>query len=503
MACAARIREDVAPRIAAFAERHGRPPGLGVVLAGQNPASEVYVRNKIKTVASAGCRAELFRLDAVGSLDEALALVRTLNADEAIDGILVQSPLPTGMGADAEQRVFDAIDPAKDVDGFHPQNVGLLVQKRPALVACTPLGCIELLEREGIPMKGKHAVVIGRSDIVGKPMAMLLLHRDATVTICHSRTVGLAAVARTADILVAAIGRPGFVTRDFVKPGATVIDVGINTLTTRGRGRAVVSEREPQARGVCRKGQRPGRRRAPERGRGCRRGDAGAGRRRAADGGDGAAQHRNGGGTPGNRKGGEVIRKVALTGGIATGKSYVANRLREAGIPMVDADLLARDVVAPGTPALSAIRKRFGPDAVRRDGTMDRVRVGQIVFKDKRARLDLEAIIHPAVIKAVSDFFAGLPKRTPFAVADIPLVFETGRDKEFDAIIVVACPREMQLQRLMERNKLSKEDAERRLAAQLPIEQKVKKATYVINNDGTFESTNAQVDALIQKLNAK
>jgi dephospho-CoA kinase len=198
-----------------------------------------------------------------------------------------------------------------------------------------------------------------------------------------------------------------------------------------------------------------------------------------------------------------VIRKIALTGGIATGKSYVAGRFREAGVPIVDADLLAREVVLPGTPALSAIRKRFGPDAVRRDGTMDRVRVAQIVFKDKRARLDLEAIVHPAVIKAIGDFFNTLPKRTPFAVADIPLVFETGRDKDFDAIIVVACPREMQLQRLMERNKLSKEDAEKRIAAQLPIDQKVKKATYVINNDGTFESTNAQVDALIQKLNAK
>jgi len=233
VACAARIREDVAPRLAAFTKRHGRPPGLGVVLAGQNPASEVYVRNKIKTVGDAGCRAELFRLDASATLAEALALVQTLNRDEAIDAILVQSPLPEGMGADAEQRVFDAVDPAKDVDGFHPYNVGLLVQKRPALVACTPLGCIELLEREGIAMKGKHAVVIGRSDIVGKPMAMLLLHRDATVTICHSRTADLAAVAKTADILVAAIGRPGFVTKDFVKPGATVIDVGINTLTSQ------------------------------------------------------------------------------------------------------------------------------------------------------------------------------------------------------------------------------------------------------------------------------
>ena len=191
------------------------------------------MRNKLKTVAEAGCRAELFRLDADAPVDAALALVRQLNDDDDIDGILVQSPLPEGMGADAEQRVFDTIDPLKDVDGFHPINVGLLVQKRQTLVACTPLGCIELLERESIPLRGKHAVVIGRSDIVGKPMALLLLHRDATVTVCHSRTVNLAEVARTADVLVAAIGRPAFVTRDYVKPGATVIDVGINRLTDR------------------------------------------------------------------------------------------------------------------------------------------------------------------------------------------------------------------------------------------------------------------------------
>ena len=195
-----------------------------------------------------------------------------------------------------------------------------------------------------------------------------------------------------------------------------------------------------------------------------------------------------------------MTRKVALTGGIATGKSYVATRLREAGVPIVDADVLAREVVAPGSPGLSAVRKRFGPDAVRRDGTMDRVRVGQIVFKDKRARLDLEAIIHPAVQKAINEFFDDLPKRTPFAVADVPLLYETGREKEFQAVIVVACPREMQLQRLMERNKLSKEDAERRLNAQLPIDQKVKKATFVIRTDGTFDETNAQVDALVAQL---
>jgi dephospho-CoA kinase len=198
-----------------------------------------------------------------------------------------------------------------------------------------------------------------------------------------------------------------------------------------------------------------------------------------------------------------VIRRIALTGGIATGKSYVAGKIREAGVPIVDADVLSREVVAAGTPGLAAVRRRFGPDAVRRDGTMDRVRIAQIVFKDKRARLDLEAIIHPAVQKAIDEFFATLPKRTPFAVADIPLLFETGRENQFNAVVVVACPRELQLQRLMERNKLSKEDAERRLNSQLPIDQKVKKATHVIRTEGTFEATDAQVADLIKKLSAR
>jgi methylenetetrahydrofolate dehydrogenase (NADP+)/methenyltetrahydrofolate cyclohydrolase len=231
-ALAAQIRAELVPRVAAFAAAHGRPPGFAVVLAGRRPESEIYVRNKLRAVADAGCRADLIRLDEAAPLDEALAVVARLNGDDAVDAILVQSPLPPGMGAGAEQRVFDAIDPAKDVDGFHPVNVGRLVQKRPTLVACTPLGCAELLAREHIPLAGRHAVVIGRSDIVGKPMALLLLHRDATVTICHSRTADLPRLASSADVLVAAVGRPGFVTRDFVKPGATVIDVGINVLTS-------------------------------------------------------------------------------------------------------------------------------------------------------------------------------------------------------------------------------------------------------------------------------
>jgi methylenetetrahydrofolate dehydrogenase (NADP+) / methenyltetrahydrofolate cyclohydrolase len=229
---AARVRAELVPRVSAFTATYGRPPGLTVVLAGQRPESEIYVRNKLKAVSDAGCRADLVRLDQGATVEEALETVARLNADETVDAILVQSPLPAAMGAGAEQRVFDLLDPAKDVDGFHPENVGRLVQKRPTLVACTPLGCIELLEREQIPLAGRTAVVIGRSEIVGKPMALLLLHRDATVTVCHSRTSDLPRIAATADVLVAAIGRPGYVTREFVKPGATVIDVGINVLTT-------------------------------------------------------------------------------------------------------------------------------------------------------------------------------------------------------------------------------------------------------------------------------
>ncbi len=219
--------------VASFTARAGRPPGLGIVLVGDDAASEIYVRSKLKSAGEAGLRADLERLPASATLDQLLATVERLNASEVHDGILVQSPLPAAMGADAERRVFDVIRADKDVDGFHPINVGYLVQNRARLVACTPTGVIELLERSGIAIAGQRAVVIGRSDIVGKPMALLLLHRHATVTICHSRTVNLPRVCAEADILVAAIGRPGFVTPEFVKPGASVIDVGTSQVVDR------------------------------------------------------------------------------------------------------------------------------------------------------------------------------------------------------------------------------------------------------------------------------
>ena len=225
------MQEEIKPAVKAFTSEYGRPPGLGIVLVGNDPASQVYVSHKVKAGAEAGFRVNLERLPDTASLDDTLALVERLNASPVHDGILVQSPLPKAMGAGAQQRVFDTIRPEKDVDGFGAESVGLLVQNRPKLVACTPAGVIELLEREGIPIRGRHAVVVGRSDIVGKPMALLLLHRDATVTIAHSRTPDLAAVCRQADILVAAVGKAGLIRRDYVKPGAAVIDVGMNRVT--------------------------------------------------------------------------------------------------------------------------------------------------------------------------------------------------------------------------------------------------------------------------------
>jgi methylenetetrahydrofolate dehydrogenase (NADP+) / methenyltetrahydrofolate cyclohydrolase len=232
-AVANQIRAEVAPAVAAFTAKMGRPPGLGIVLVGDDPASAIYVRNKLKSAGEAGLRADLEQLPATATLAELLAVVERLNRSEAHDGILVQSPLPAAMGDDAERRVFDAVRPDKDVDGLHPVNVGYLVQNRASLVSCTPAGVIELLRRSNVPIAGARAVVIGRSDIVGKPMALLLLHQNATVTVCHSRTVDLPRVASEADILVAAIGRPGFVTPAFVKPGAAVVDVGTSQVADR------------------------------------------------------------------------------------------------------------------------------------------------------------------------------------------------------------------------------------------------------------------------------
>jgi methylenetetrahydrofolate dehydrogenase (NADP+) / methenyltetrahydrofolate cyclohydrolase len=226
---AAQIRTEVAGDVRELSAI-GLEPGLAVILAGHNPASEIYVRNKVKACQQVGVHGETLTPPDSVTTEELLAMVSELNQRDEIDGILVQLPLPAQVDA---KKVLLAVSPDKDVDGFHPLNVGYLSTQRPGLVPCTPAGVIEILRRSNITIAGRHAVVIGRSDIVGKPVAMLLLNNNATVTICHSKTKDLPKVARQGDILVAAIGRAGFVTADFVKPGAAVIDVGINKITER------------------------------------------------------------------------------------------------------------------------------------------------------------------------------------------------------------------------------------------------------------------------------
>lgn len=206
----------------------GIRPGLAVVLVGNNPASEIYVRGKVKSCEELGIYSEKITPPATITTGELLALVHELNARDEIDGILVQLPLPTQVDA---KKILLAVDPAKDVDGFHPMNVGFLSTQRPGLISCTPAGIMEILRRSHVDISGQEAVVVGRSDIVGKPTAMLLINANATVTVCHSKTRDLPGVCRRADILVAAIGRAGMITPDFVKPGATVIDVGTNNVT--------------------------------------------------------------------------------------------------------------------------------------------------------------------------------------------------------------------------------------------------------------------------------
>lgn len=259
------IRAEVTAKVRRLAAS-GQRPGLAVILAGHNPASEIYVRGKVKACEEVGIHSE--KLDPPESVTtaEMLKLVERLNRRDAIDGILVQLPLPPQVDA---KKVLLAVDPLKDVDGFHPMNVGFLSTQRPGLVPCTPAGVMEILQRSDIPVAGREAVVVGRSDIVGKPAAMLLLNANATVTVCHSKTHDLAAVCRRADILVAAIGRPGMITREYVKPGATVIDVGMNTVTDpaefrrffagnakreetfRKRGSTLIGDVHPEVAGVA------------------------------------------------------------------------------------------------------------------------------------------------------------------------------------------------------------------------------------------------------------
>ena len=229
---AAAFREEAGKRARALQEKHGVIPGLAVIIVGENPASKVYVRNKHKSCEALGIYSEVIELPETATKEKLLAEIDRLNASDKIHGILVQLPLPKQI-ASCETEILRSIDPKKDVDGFHPVNVGRLVTGQKALIPCTPHGCLKMLQLAGIPIDGANAVIIGRSNIVGKPMAHLLLAENATVTICHSHTKNLKEVTKKADILVAAVGRPKFVTADMVKEGATVIDVGINRIAPK------------------------------------------------------------------------------------------------------------------------------------------------------------------------------------------------------------------------------------------------------------------------------
>jgi methylenetetrahydrofolate dehydrogenase (NADP+)/methenyltetrahydrofolate cyclohydrolase len=250
-ATGAAIRDEVARGCAELHERHGIVPGLAVVLVGEDPASQIYVRNKAKAATKAGMSSTVLRLPAATGEEELLDTVRTLNVDAAVHGVLVQLPLPGGI---REQRVIETIDPRKDVDGLHPENFGRLLSGLPGFVPCTPSGILELLKRNDIRLVGRQAVVIGRSNIVGKPMAVLLLREHCTVTVCHSRTENLADVAAGADILVAAVGRRAMATSEFIKPGAVVVDVGIHRVVDVETVRRLYGDDERRLRAVREKG---------------------------------------------------------------------------------------------------------------------------------------------------------------------------------------------------------------------------------------------------------
>jgi methylenetetrahydrofolate dehydrogenase (NADP+) / methenyltetrahydrofolate cyclohydrolase len=247
---ASQIKEEVAVQVKELVEQ-GIRPGLAAVLVGNNPASEIYVRSKVRACEALGIYSDQITPPGSVTTEELLEVIETLNARDDIDGILVQLPLPPQVDS---KHVLLAVSPAKDVDGFHPLNVGNLSTQRPGLTPCTPAGVIEILQRSGIEISGRDAVVLGRSDIVGKPVAMMLMNRNATVTVCHSRTCDLAGHTRQADILVAAIGKPAMVTPEMIKPGATVIDVGINRVVDKQKLRDYFGENEKRQQEFEKKG---------------------------------------------------------------------------------------------------------------------------------------------------------------------------------------------------------------------------------------------------------
>src|SRR6266571_4776184 len=379
-----KIANDIKAEVAADVQllsAAGMRPGLAVILTGHNPGSEIYVRNKVKACGALGIYSEKHTPPDSVTSEQLLELVHSLNHRDEIDGILVQLPLPAQVDSKA---VLLAVSPEKDVDGFHPVNVGNLSTQRPGMVPCTPAGIIEILKRSGIQIAGQEAVVVGRSDIVGKPVAMLLLNNHATVTVCHSKTRDLPGVCRRADILVAAIGKPGLITRDYVNPGATVIDVGVSKITDR-------AEFEKYFRGNQKREQ------------------------------EFAAK--------GSTLVGDVHPQVAeiagaitpVPGGVACGKSTVSQMLVGHGALVLQADKVARELMQPGSPVFDEVVRCFGREMLDHDGHIDRQKLATAAFfpaADGSTRIaELNRIVHPAVIARQEQWMDEIAREHSDAIA--------------------------------------------------------------------------------------
>ncbi len=490
------IQREVAAEVGAIVARAGRPPGLAVLLAGDDPASRVYVGKKTQACEEAGIASRAVLLPADISEGRIAAALDELNADPGIDGILVQLPLPDGI---PEQRILARVDPDKDVDGFHPLNVGRLWLDQEGFAPATPSGILELLRRHQIPLAGRRAVVVGRSVIVGKPMAALLLREHCTVTVCHSRTRDLASVCRQADILVAAVGRPALVGPDHVQEGGGGDRRGHQPGERPGGGGEPLPGRrgaagEPGAAGL---GAGGGCGLHPRRPQG-RRHHPGARRGGPLDRGHAPRQHGRGCPPPPGARGGAMSRRllVGLTGGLASGKSTVAAAMARAGCRVYDADRLVAELYQPGGEGSAAVARLFGPGMLDPRGAVDRPALAARVFADPEARRALERAIHPLVRRR---FLELARSEKGIVVLEATLLVEAGQVDDFDLIVLVDADPEVRVARAVARG-LSEAEARARLAAQGDGARRRAAADRVVVNDGSLEDLEAQVRRLVAEI---
>ncbi len=462
---------------------------------GSDPASEQYVKNKILACQKLGIYSEKITPPVTSTTEDMLKVIEQINNNPRIDGVLVQMPLPKQIDP---HRVLAALSPDKDADGFHPTNVGHLVAGRPAPRACTPSGIIEILKHYKVKLEGRKAVVLGRSDIVGKPMALMLLQENATVTICHSRTVNIEDECRTADILVTAMGKPAMVTSAFIAPGATVIDVGTTRISDHDEAVRLGKGDEFVKRGCVFVGDVN-----PDR-RSSRRGSlyARPRRRRTSHHRHAALQYSYAGRAAPRHRGGRTSLRVGLTGGLASGKGFVGGILQELGCLLIRMDELGHQVELPGGEAYEGIVQEFGPEFLNEDKTINRRKLGAEVF-EKPDRLEkLNALVHPAVRAKAASLEAQFLADTPngITVTEAAILIESGSFRDFDRLILVVCGQEQQVERAMARDGLSREEVLSRIERQMPLEQKMKFANYIIDTSGAKEHAREQTKSVYERL---